>query len=191
MLNIFEQPWTLVGASVVVLLIILTIRSVLPEKRRWWQLLIPAAIAIGGFGLDFLVQTDLEKINSLLDTGTKAVEEEDCGSIAAIIADNYSDSFHITKSDLIAHCKKELSSTGIEKGKKRACLVELSPPTATATLFVTIRFSKDSYVTQNYKSTISVKAKLNLEKQLDKNWLITRTEILEIDRIEFNWRKVR
>jgi hypothetical protein len=191
MLNIFEQPWTLVGASVVVLLVMLTIRSVLPEKRRWWQLLIPAAIAIGGFGLDFLVQTDLEKINSLLDTGTKAVEEEDCGSIAAIIADNYSDSFHATKSDLIAHCQKELSSTGIEKGKKRACLVELSPPTATATLFVTIRFSKDSYVAQNYKSTISVKAKLNLEKQLDKNWLITRTEILEIDRIEFNWRKVR
>jgi hypothetical protein len=44
MFNIFEQTWTLLGASVIILFVILTIRSVWPERRRWWQLLVPVAI---------------------------------------------------------------------------------------------------------------------------------------------------
>jgi low affinity Fe/Cu permease len=191
MFDIFEQPWTLLGVSVIVLLIILTIRSVWPERRRWWQLLIPVAIAIVGFGLDFLIQTDLEKINALIDRGIKAVEEEDCGAIESIIADNYRDSFHNTKEDLMSHCRIQLTPGLVAKSKKNAGLVELSPPTATATVFVLITFEKDSYISREYKSFILVKAKLYLQKQPDKGWLITRAEVLEIDRQPVNWRQIR
>jgi len=191
MLNIFEQPWTLLGTSVIVLLVILTIRSVWPERHRWWQLLVPVAIAVTGFGLDFFVQTDLEKINALIDTGIKAVEEEDCNAIEAIIADNYRDSFHNTKDDFVSHCKVQLTPGLVVKNKKRACLAELSPPTATATIFILLTFDKDSYISREYKSSILVKAKLYLQKQSDKGWLITRAEILEIDRQPVNWRQIR
>jgi low affinity Fe/Cu permease len=191
MLNIFEQPWTLLGVSVIALLVILTIRSVWPERRHWWQLLIPVAIAAAGFGLDFFVQTDLEKINALIDTEIKAVEEEDCNAIESIIAGNYRDSFHNTKEDLMSHCRMQLTPGLVAKNKKSACLVELSPPTATATIFVLITFEKDSYISQEYKSSLLVKAKLYLQKQLDKSWLITRAEVLEIDRQPVNWRQIR
>ena len=191
MLNIFEQPWTLLAAAVLTLFGMLTFRSVWPERRRWWQLLIPAAIAIGGFGIDFFVQTDLEKINVVIDMGIKAVEEKDCTTIETIIADNYRDSFHNTKNDLVSDCRMQLSSSLVEKGKKRACLVELSPPTAAATVFVLIIFDKNSHIAQNYKSSISVKARLYLEKQPDKKWLITRVEIQEIDRQTVSWRQIR
>lgn len=191
MFEIFEQPWTLLGVSVIALLVILTIRSVWPEKRRWWQLLIPAAIAIAAFGLDFFVQTDLEKINALIDTGIKAVEKEDCNAIAAIIAGNYRDSFHNSKKDLMSHCRVRLTPGLVTKNKKNACLVELSPPAATATIFILITFSKDSYISQEYKPSLFLKAKLYLQKQLDKNWLITRAEVLEIDRQPVNWQQIR
>ena len=191
MFDIFEQPWTLLGASVIILFAILTIRSVWPENRRWWQLLIPVAIAAVGFGLDFLVQTDLEKINALIDRGIKAVEEEDCGAIESIIADNYRDSFHNTKEDLMSHCRTQLAPGLVAKGKKSACLVELSPPTATATIFILLTFDKDSYISREYKSSMQVKAKLYLQKQPDKGWLITRAELLEIDRQPVNWRQIR
>ena len=191
MFDIFEQPWTLLGASVIILFAILTIRSVWPEKRRWWQLLIPVAIAAVGFGLDFLVQTDLEKINALIDTGIKAVEEEDCSAIETIIADNYRDSFHNTKKDLMSHCRIQLTPGLVAKSKKSACLVELSPPTATATIFILLTFDKDSYISREYKSFMQVKAKLYLQKQPNKGWLITRAEVLEIDRQPVNWRQVR
>jgi low affinity Fe/Cu permease len=192
MLNIFEQPWTLLGVSIIALFVILTIRSVWSERRHWWQLLIPVAIAAAGFGLDFLVQTDLEKINALIDTGIKAVEEEDCNAIEAIIAGNYRDSFHNTKDDLMSHCRMQLTPGLVTKNKKRACLVELSPPTATATLFALITFEKDSYISREYnKPFMLVKVKLYLEKQPDKGWLISRVEVLEIDRLQVDWRQIR
>jgi len=59
MFDIFEQPWTLMGAAVLVLFGMLTFRSFCPEKRRWWQLLVPVFLAVAAFGADMLVQTDL------------------------------------------------------------------------------------------------------------------------------------
>lgn len=191
MFNFLEQPWTLLGAAVLVLLGMLTFRSVLPEKRCWWQLLVPALVTAAAFGLDIAVETDLEKINAVINTGMKAVEEEDLVAMEAIIAEDYRDSHHDTKTDLMRHCRTQLSQSLVEKNKKRACLVQLSAPTATATLFATITFEKDSYVAQNYKAWLMVQARLSLQKQPDKTWLINGIEIVELDRQPTNWSHIR
>ncbi|MHC4172411.1 MAG: hypothetical protein ACYTBX_11785 [Planctomycetota bacterium] len=191
MFNFFEQPYTLIGAAVLVLFGILTFRSVLPEKRRWWQLLAPAFVVAAAFGLDFTVRTDLEKINAVINTCIKAVEEEDLVAIEAVIADDYRDSHHNTKRDLIRHCRTQLSQSLVEKNNKRACLVQLSAPTATATLFATIIFEKDSHIAQNYKAWLMVQAQLSFQKQPDKTWLINRIEIVELDRQPTNWSHIR
>ena len=191
MFNFFEQPYTLIGAAVLVLFGMLTFRSVIPEKRRWWQLLVPGLVVAAAFGLDFAVQTDLEKINAVINTGIKAVEEENLVAIEAIIAEDYRDSRHNTKMDLMRHCRTQLSQSLVEKNKKRACLVQLSAPTATATLFATIIFEKDSHIAQNYKAWLMVQARLSLQKQPDKTWLINRIEIVELDRQPTNWSHIR
>ena len=191
MFNFFEQPYTLIGAAVLVLFGMLTFRSVLPEKRRWWQLLVPALVVTTAFGMDFAVRTDLEKINAVINTCIKAVEEEDCNAIEAIIAEDYRDSYHNTKRDLMRHCRTRLSQPLVEKNKKRACLVQLSPPNATATLFATIIFEKDSYVSVNYKAWLMVEARLSFQEQPDKTWLINRIEILELDRQPASWSQIR
>ncbi len=191
MFDFFEQPYTLIGAAVLVLFGILTFRSVLPEKRRWWQLLLPVFVAVAAFGLDMLVQTDLEKINSAINTIIKAVEEEDCNAIEAIIAENYQDSYHDTKRHLMRHCRKRLTPSLVEKNKKRACLVELSPPNATATLFMLTTFDKNSAISVNYKSFLFSKIELRFQKQQDKTWLINRAEILELDKQSAKWNDIR
>ena len=191
MFDFFEQPYTLIGAAVLVLFIILTFRSVLPEKRRWWQLLLPVFVAAAGLALDILVQTDLEKINSVINTVIKAVEEEDCNAIEAIIAENYRDSFHNTKMHLIRHCRQRLTPSLIVKNKKRASLVEISPPKATATLFMLTTFDKNSSISVNYKSFLFSKIEFRLQKQEDKSWLINRTEILELDKQPAKWNDIR
>jgi len=191
MFDFFEQPYTLIGAAVLVLFVILTFRSVLPEKRRWWQLLLPVFVVVAAFALDLLVQTDLEKINSVIKTVIKAVEEEDCNTIEAVIAENYSDSFHNTKSNLMRHCRRTLTPSLIEKNKKTASLVEVSPPRATATLFMLTTFDKNSSIAVNYKSFLFSKIELHFQKQLDKTWLINRAEILELDRQPAKWNDIR
>ncbi|NQT00788.1 MAG: hypothetical protein HQ580_02065 [Planctomycetes bacterium] len=191
MFDFFEQPYTLIGAAVLVLFGVLTFRSVIPEKRHWWQFLLPVFVATAGIGLDMLVQTDLEKINSVIRTVIKAVQEEDCDSIEVIIAEDYRDSFHNTKWDLMSHCRRKLTPPLVEKNKKTACLVELSPPEATATLFMLTTFDKNSYVYENYKSFIFFKIELSFQKQPDKTWLISRGELLEIDKQPARWNDIR
>ena len=108
MFDIFEQPWTLVGAAILVLFGVLTFRSIFPEKKHWWQWLLPVFMAVTAFSADYIVQTDHEKINSVINTGIKAVENENCRTIETIIAENYNDSFHDSKASLIAHCRQKL-----------------------------------------------------------------------------------
>jgi hypothetical protein len=191
MFDVFEQPWTLAGAAVLVLFGILTFRSFCPEKRRWWQLLIPVFLVVAAFGADMLIQTDREKVNSVIDAAIEAVRREDCSAIGAVIADDYSDSYHGTKKVLMDHCRKELSKPLVDKGKKTGLLVKISDSNATAVLFATIIFDKNSYISQNYKSFLLVKARLSLQKQPNKRWLINRIEILELDRQPTSWRHIR
>ena len=191
MFDFFEQPWTLVGVAVLVLFGMFTFRSVFPEKRRWWQLLAPIILAGAGFGLDWLVRTDLEKINAVINKGVKAVEQEDCQAIGAILAADYWDSYHKTKEGLMAHCRRELSKPLLKKNKKTGVLIRISGPEATATLFATMIFEKDSYVAQSYKNFLMMKVELYLKKQPDKKWLIHRVNVLEIDRQPVSWGDIR
>jgi len=190
MFDFFEQPWTLVGAAVLVLFGMLTFRSFFPEKRRWWQLLVPVFLTVTAFGADMLVQTDLEKINSVIKVAIKAVQQKDCSAIEAVIANNYSDSYHSTKKHLLDHCRRELSKPLVDKGKKTGLLIDISDSNATAILFAVIIFDKNSYISQ-YKSFLLVKARLSLRKQPDKRWLINRIEILELDRLPTKWNSIR
>ena len=191
MFDFFEQPYTLIGAAILILFGILTFRSFCPEKRRWSQLLVSVFLTVAAFGVDILVQTDTEKINSVINTAIKAVQQEDCSAIEAVIANNYSDSYHITKKLLLDHCRRELSKPLVDKGKKTGLLIDISDSNATAILFAVIIFDKNSYISQNYKSFLLVKARLSLRKQPDKRWLISRIEILELDRQPTNWNHIR
>ncbi|MFH1718662.1 MAG: hypothetical protein ABIF19_15005 [Planctomycetota bacterium] len=191
MFDIFEQPWTLLGAAVLVLFGILTFRSFCPEKRRWWQLLVPALLAVCAFGLDLLVQTDLEGVNAVINKAMKAVEEEDHEAIAQVLSDSYSDSYHSSRQSLLARFRSELSRSSVSKNTKTGLLIDLSAPSATAVLFATLVFDKNSFIAQNYKSFLFVKARLYLRKQPGRKWLIERIEVLELDRQPVSWNSMR
>jgi hypothetical protein len=191
MFNFFEQPWTLIGAAILVLFGVLTFRSVWSEKKHWWQWLLPVFVVTIAFGLDVLVKTDLEKINSVIKIGMKAVQQEDCKAIENIIADNYYDSYHKTKEALIADCRKYLAQNQIKKNKKTGVLIKLSPPNATVNLFAATTLEENSQISKRYKSFFLVKAEISLRKQSNKNWLISRIEIPEIDRQPVNWSYIK
>jgi hypothetical protein len=191
MFDFFEQPWTLVGAAVLVLFGMLTFRSVFPEKRRRWQLLVPVFLAAAAFGLDGIVQTDLEKIDAVLAKGIKAVKAEDFKAIESILSDRYSDSYHRTKQHLLDHFKRVLSEPLIANHKQTGRLVDIKGSEAAVVLFTTVTFEKNSRVAQNYTSFLMTKTKLSLQKRPDGKWLIGRIEVLELNRQPANWGYIR
>ncbi len=160
-------------------------------KHRRWQWLLPIILIAAAFGLDLLVQTDLEKISTLISTVRKAAEQEDFDAIAALVSADYSDSFHNAKVDLMNHCRRLLSEPLVEKTRKMSLEVDISSPKAEATLVAVIHFEKQSRVYREYRPFVIFKIKLDLQKGQDKRWFIHRTEVLEIDRQPFKWRDIR
>jgi len=148
MLDIFDQPWTLIGVAVLVFFGVLTYRSIFPEKKSRLQWLLPLFVIAAAFGTDYIVQTDLEKIYAVINTGMKAVTNEDYQTIETIISENYSDSYHNSKESLMADCRRQLSQNSVEKIKKTGQLINISVPNAKAAVFIIMTFDKDSYVSQ-------------------------------------------
>ena len=190
MFDFFEQPWTLLGAAVLVLFGFLTYRSLCPERRRWWHWLVPLAVAGIGFGLDFLVATDLEKVHATVGAVLKAVAVEDCRAVAALIAPDYSDSHHATREQLLERCRQELDGPTVEVVKSRNPEIELTDSEATVTLNLFFRFEQASRVARQYKAVALVKVRLHLKKQLGGRWLIERAEPLEVDTFPVSWRSL-
>ena len=191
MFNIFEHPWGLITAAIITLLVLLMVRSIFPEKCRWWQWLLLALLAVAAFGFDFLVETDLEKINAVISTAVKAVEEENPDAIEPIISANYGDSYHDTKASLMYYCRTRLSEPLIEKNIKRITSIDISPPKATAIFTMRIVFDKRSSVYQSFKQIMLTKLKLDLQKEPDNRWLISRAELLEIDMQPVSWQDIK
>jgi len=191
MWDVFEQPWTLLGAAVIVLLVVLTIRSVLPEKRRSWQWLLPLGVAALALGLDAAVATDREKINGLVKAGIRAAEQEDCAAIARLLSPDYEDSYHKSKETIMSRCRTRLVPPAIEEVRKIASEVRITPPEATATFTVLLQFDKNSFWAQNYKPSALVVMQFYVRKQSDGTWLVRRAEVVEVDKMPVTWSVTR
>ena len=191
MWEIFNQPWTLLVTAAIALFVVVQVRSVLPEKKRWWQWLIPLGIAVAGIACDYFVKTDLEQIKAVFKTGMAAAAEEDCDAIAQIISPTYNDSYHLSKEMLMTHCHRVFVPPLISKISKRNLLIEISDRQAAAVLSTLVWFDEQSHVARRYKSFLLIQMRFDLEKPTDKGWLISRAEILEIDRQQVNWRQIR
>jgi hypothetical protein len=188
MWDIFEQPWTLLGAAVIVLLGVLTFRSVWDEKRAWWQWLLPAGVVVLALGLDLVVATDREKIDAMIETAMRAAEQEDIPTLSRLIADDYGDSFHKDKQAIMDQCRTRLVPPAVERVKKIGTVFQIAPPRATVTLTVSVRLEQGSYWVRTYGLTGAlVKAQFWLNKQPDGNWLVSRIEIEEVNKSPASW----
>lgn len=187
MWNIFEQPWTMLGAAVLVLFGVLTFRSIWSEKRRSWQWLLPIGVAVLGVGLDLVVTTDLEKINYVIKTGLEAVAAEDNAALARLVANDYQDSYHKDKESLMSQCRARLVPPSVRKVRKISLKVEVAPPTAKAALALWFTFDKDSFWAQAYKPTALIAVELHFRKQPDRSWLLSRAEVREVDKMPVTW----
>ena len=186
MWNFFEQPWTLLFAAVIILLIVLMVRRIFPDKRHWWQIALPVFLAAAALALDFFVRTDTEKIKAVINTSVKAVENEDPDAIESIISADYYDSFHNSKRRLMNHCRARLSEPLIKKNIATILSIEIQSAEAAVIFTVRILFDKESSV-YAYKPLMFAKLKLHLQKDHSNEWLIDRAEILEIDRRPAKW----
>jgi hypothetical protein len=187
MYNIFEQPWTLLIAAVVAFLVIFIIRALIPEKRRWWQLWIPVIIAVSAFAIDILVETDREKINSVIKSCIKASKNRDADAIGTFIASDYNDSLHQSKEEIMVYFRAILSEPAVKRFVTLEQTIELSSSNATVLLKGVLFFDEKSRFYKELKPAMVGKGKIGLKKYPNKKWQVNYAELLEIDNQPINW----
>ncbi len=184
--HILESPWPLLTVAIILLAIVVVIRQTWPYKRRWWQLLLPLVLAVAAVGLDRFVETDYEKIESVIDTGIRAVIAQDLGQIDRIISPDYADSAHRSKAGLMAFCSDLLSQPLAERIKKLQEQITISGPEATAELSLRVHLQPQNvYATAG--TLMFVKVKLNFAQTLYGKWLISRVELITVNNQPLNW----
>jgi hypothetical protein len=189
MFDILEQPWTLLGAAVISLIVIWIIKAV-TGKQRLGYYSIPILIAAIAMGLYLFVPTDTKKIKQVIKIGAKAVEDENAEAIIPIIAENYHDSIHPNKESMIEHCGMILSEPLVSEIVSRIVSLEINSPNANAVFTMRLVFDDRSFVAQSFKKLMLIKIRVEMQKQ-NKNWYISRVELLEMDMMPAKWSDIK
>ena len=190
MYNCFEHPWLGLVAAFIGLVAVYLFRSSFPEKRKWWQLLLPVMIVVGAFGLDHFVKTDPEKINNVIETGLQATINKDIKAIDPLFAANYSDRFHPRKDAIMGTVKYLLAGHNFERAVMTYHDILVEGKNATAD--VLIRVHLNEYGSDiPAPSIVYAKLRLIFSKKPDSLWAIKSTDLVEINKRPVNWNRVR
>jgi len=143
---------------------------------------VPLVIAAMAFAVDRAVKTDTENIRSVIGRGVKAVEEENCDIIEAIVSENYRDSIHHNKEYLMADMRSKLAVPLVKKNYENM-------RQATVDFTVRIIFDEHSYVHQSMERML-IKVCAELIKDADGKWLISCVELRSLNLQPANWKDI-
>jgi hypothetical protein len=183
--NIFEQPWLLLAIGIIMFVAVFVLRDLLPPRYKWLFLFLPVIIIGLAFAIDYLVQTDNEKVRTVVSKIVKAAEQENVDAIDKLISGDYQDSFHGSKQSLMRHCRARLAEPIIEKNVLRFVSVKINNPGATAVFTVRVVFEPRGPVS-GFAKEMLFKMQADLKKT-GSNWLITKMEVLEINLQPASW----
>ena len=184
--NIFEQPWTLIVIGLSVELAVLIGVRFWPLKVRRKHLLSGPILIVLALGFDYLVTTDTEKIEAVINTVVKAAEEENAEQIIACVGPTFHGKIGDSR-ELFAHfCRQLFSQPQIEKNQLWSPQVQLDNTKATVRFTLWTNIDKRSPWAQWFSKATTV-WEFRLEKQPDNTWLIVWIDFLELNGKRLNW----
>lgn len=188
MLNIIETPWLILAISFLALAFVTILRNSAHPRYRPWHLLYPLILATAGFAIDFFVTTDTEKINTLIETASQAVTQQDIAKFTSVIDPAYSDFANRSKKQLITFCQDVFARKLVEKIVTIYQKLNIENDSANAECKYHIHTNQEN---EYGISLISVEIKLNLKKNNKKQWLINNTKIISINKANMNWKQIK
>jgi hypothetical protein len=188
MLNVVEQPWLLLIVAAVAFAGVFILRDTLPRKGTWLFWLMPFFIAGFGIALDYFIQTDNEKVTSVIKKAVKAVEREDVNDLKPLISADYHDSFNDSKRAILRRCRQHLSEPIIEKNVLRIVSLKVQGEDAKAVFSVRMIFDPRGPIYGSVQMMV-FKFEADFHKQSD-SWYFTKVELIEIDMHPADWQHI-
>jgi hypothetical protein len=191
MWNMFEYPFVGAGIAVIAMLGLWLVGIFSPQNRHRWHPVIPFAILLLSFAIEFLVQTDREKILGTVKKGIEAFETQKIEPIREIIAEDYSDLSNSSKEELLAYCQALFQTAMVGKITLYSRKIEINGAKATFTAKALVKFDANSSIAQMGKEFLLVKARFYFKRAENKKWLVYNSEVLELDGKAVNWNLIK
>ncbi len=179
MLNILEQPWTMLVIGFWAELAVIIGAKFWPLKLRRKHLLIGPIIIVLGFGLEYLVVTDREKIQTVVDTIVQATEEGNAEQIIECIAPDYHGRLEGSREAFAQFCRRLFGQPLIENNLRQNLQLQLDKTEATVRITAWSQLDKRSQWAM--VPLIKTVWEVRLSKQPDKTWLVVWIDLLELN----------
>lgn len=186
---IFQSPWVLIWVSTMVWLVAAIIRVTIPEKKHWWHMAAAVVIFAAAFGVDYFVQTDREKIDSLIDRGIEATVAADVEAVGAIIGGNYCDRVHKSKADFMDTCREYFRRPGVESIKRSYYEVTITETWAVVDMNAVVHLVGGNSEVPMIQM-IPVKLKIECQKNGEKDWAVSSADLVEVNGTAVNWNHI-
>ena len=180
MLNILEQPWTMLAIGFWTEVAVIIAAKFWPLKIRRKHLLIGPIIVVLGFGLEYLIVTDREKIETVVDTIVQATEDENAEQIMECIAPDYYGRLEGSREAFGQFCRGLFSQPVIETNWLRKLELQLDKTKASVRITSLSQLDKSSQWGQLIPVTSTI-WEVRLSKQPDKSWLIVWIDLVELN----------
>ncbi len=189
MFNFTNQPWTLLIIGLLIAVIVFMYRDYLKPRIKLILFLAALGVITAGFGIDHFFVSDKEQIKNVILTASKAVENEDVQTFAETISDDYRDSRHTTKQQILRYFNWRLNKPLIKKNITRIRPFEVNSDQATVFFTVRVLFEEESWVYRDYMQQIPFGLEVELEKENGK-WRIISAELKTMNLQPAQWESI-
>ncbi|MEJ5259594.1 MAG: hypothetical protein WHS88_05325 [Anaerohalosphaeraceae bacterium] len=189
MTNIFESPWLLLAVSAFLLGAAAVIWQMRGRQGRW-MFLLPVVTAAAAVGADWLVRTDAEQIQDLLDACRRAALAETAQGMEAYIASDYQDPVHRNKAELLAAAEEIFHRAGLEKVVERGHKLRIEGDTAHSRIRFRVHLSPQRSAYAVGGSLLFVVLEIDYRRDRRLGWQIRRVLLDSVNDTPMGWKDV-
>ncbi|HOQ04531.1 MAG TPA: nuclear transport factor 2 family protein [Anaerohalosphaeraceae bacterium] len=185
---IFESPWLLLAISAVLLAGVSAVWQVRGRRGRW-MFVLPVLAAVSAVGLDVLVQTDSEQIQSMLEVCRRAALAGDAGSIAPFIASDYRDAVHSTRAELLKAAEDVFRRAALERVVERGHKLQIEGDTAQSRVRYRVHLDPQRSVYAAGGTLLFVVLEIDYRRNSGR-WQIQRVVLVSVNDTPMGWKDV-
>ncbi len=178
----YESPILLIIVSVALFCVITLFRNFMPEKRRWWQFVIPAVVFVAAFAVDYFVETDREKVRARILEARAAVLSQQPQVIIGMLDTDYQGQHGYNREAVAKKCRQYFSRPFAKKIRINYNEITVDGNKAQSILNTTVHFEESTEAGQYFTLAV-IEAKIDFIRHGD-TWFVRNVHIEKVNNKE-------
>ncbi len=187
--SIFEKPWLLLTVAAVLLVVAGVVCQIRPRWKRW-PYLVPLLVAALAFGLDRLVETDAEQIQSILTACRQHALAGTIRQIDPLVSEAYIDPAHSTKEAMLRSAEAAIQRACLQRVVERQHTLSITGDTAVSQVRFRVHLDTQQSQYAMAGSLLFVTLEIHYAREADGQWRIRRVLLVSVNDQPMGWKNI-